>query len=501
MESSDAVEIVLERTDEFGLAHRSELTIDKDLAGLSAGEIGFSLEDGKAIMAHLQKVVVKQQCEASALTRRFCTDCEGFRRIKDYSKRKIRTVFGRVEVRNPRIMNCQRCLPHFCDAWAVLRDICPDQATPELMERSARLGSLLPYRKAAEVMAEFLPIKPTESFVTPRHRTLKLGERLDERARERAWFEPPSTTERRQMELDLPNDPEREFVVSIDTAHVRASGAEAGRNFEIVVARCGRGGRGSRPGRYFTTADTSKRELQSRTLQALQTEGYAGRGEVTVLSDGAEIMKRLPQPTTHIIDWFHIAMKIQPLQQVADHFVRLRDAGSSEMAHVDANVRSLKWKLWHGQTDRALDQLETMRSDLAKLRERQPFRDTPAASGAPLADLCPFKQERDYQLRSPLSIRPAHRNGVGRVRREFAGRTTNGQKAADAMVKAGRSSSASGSGRRSQRRSSGAPRVQAAETSPSIEDRVAVRADTAAAQDGLTPQLIYRSQSNRWAPA
>ena len=78
----------------------------------------------------------------------------------------------------------------------------------------------------------------------------------------------------------------------------------------------------------------------------------------------------LPQPTTHIIDWFHIAMKIQPLQQVADHFVRWHDAGNSEMAHVDANVRSLKWKLWHGQTDRALDQLERMTSDLAKLRER-----------------------------------------------------------------------------------------------------------------------------------
>ena len=218
-----------------------------------------------------------QQCEEPyVLTSRFCMDCEGFRRIKNYSKRKIRTVFGCVEVRNPRIMNCRCCLPHFCAAWTVLRDICPDQATPELMERFARLGSLLPYRKAAEVMAKFLPIT-TESFVTLRRHTLKLGQRLDERARERAWFEPPSTTERRQMELDLPNDPEREFVVSIDTAHVRASRAEAGRNFEIVVARCGRGGRGSRPGRYFTTADTSKRELQSRTLQALQSEGCRPR--------------------------------------------------------------------------------------------------------------------------------------------------------------------------------------------------------------------------------
>ncbi len=42
--------IVLEGTDEFGSTHRSELTIDKDLARLSAGEIGFSVEDGKAIM-------------------------------------------------------------------------------------------------------------------------------------------------------------------------------------------------------------------------------------------------------------------------------------------------------------------------------------------------------------------------------------------------------------------------------------------------------------------
>ena len=42
------------------------------------------------------------------------------------------------------------------------------------------------------------------------------------------------------MELNLQNDPERELVVSIDTAHVRASRAESSRNFKIVVARCGR---------------------------------------------------------------------------------------------------------------------------------------------------------------------------------------------------------------------------------------------------------------------
>jgi hypothetical protein len=127
--------IVLEGTDEFGSAHRSELTIDKNLRRLSAGAIGFSVEDGKAIMAHLQQVVVKQQCEAYVLTSRFCTDCEDFRRIKDYSKRKIRTVFGRVEVRNPRIMNCQQCLPHSSG--------CASSGRPSIAPRAHAIGHSL----------------------------------------------------------------------------------------------------------------------------------------------------------------------------------------------------------------------------------------------------------------------------------------------------------------------------------------------------------------------
>ena len=74
-----------------------------------------------------------------------------------------------------------------------------------------------------------------------------------------------------------------------------------------------------------------------------------------MISDGAEIMKRLPKalpkPTTHIIDWFHIAMKIQPLQQVADHIDRTNASRNVRAILIGDVIRSLKWKLWHGQTD------------------------------------------------------------------------------------------------------------------------------------------------------
>jgi hypothetical protein len=135
--------IAMEGMDEFGDGCAVEMVVEKKFSELQKGEVGLSISDGKAIMARLQKLVVKQQCEAYVLTSRYCSDCETFRRIKDYGKRKIRTV-GRVEVSNPRILNCRPCVPHFCIASAVLGDICPDQATPELMELSARMGSLMP---------------------------------------------------------------------------------------------------------------------------------------------------------------------------------------------------------------------------------------------------------------------------------------------------------------------------------------------------------------------
>ncbi len=41
--------ITIEGTDEFGAAHRSEIALEKDLNSLTAGGVGFSIEDGKTI--------------------------------------------------------------------------------------------------------------------------------------------------------------------------------------------------------------------------------------------------------------------------------------------------------------------------------------------------------------------------------------------------------------------------------------------------------------------
>ena len=364
--------IRLEGTDELGNHHKAELTIERNLADVREGKIGFSIEDGKKVMACLQQLIVKQQVEMYVLTRRVCLDCRGLRPIKDYTTRTIHTVFGVIKVRNPRICNCRRCLPHLCQAWAPLSEICPDQATPELMTLSARLGSLMPYRKAADVLAEFLPDQSKWQFTTLRHRTLTIGRRLEDRAQLQQCFDPPVAHRRCQQELPLVGDLDREFVISIDTAHVPRLKREGGRTFEVAVGHCARGGRGASTGTVFALASNSDRALRDRALRALHDEGYVGRGDITVLSDGAEFLKRLPralpQPATHIIDWFHIAMKIQPLQQMADGFARREDEGEPALLSLSDQVWSMKWRLWHGQVDRAIALANHIDRGLATLR-------------------------------------------------------------------------------------------------------------------------------------
>jgi len=120
--------ITVEGKDAFGELCCHEIAIGKSWDGLLDGEIGLSVEDGKKIMAALQTAVVSQEADTYTLFRRICPDCGVLRPVKDYTTRRIRTVFGTVEVRNPRWMLCRNCHPGFALAFAPLQEICPDDS-------------------------------------------------------------------------------------------------------------------------------------------------------------------------------------------------------------------------------------------------------------------------------------------------------------------------------------------------------------------------------------
>ena len=77
------------------------------------------------IIAALQTAIVSQEAGAYTLFRRVCPDCGALRPVKDYTTRRIRTVYGTVEVRNPLWTLCRNCHPGFDFAFAPLGEICP----------------------------------------------------------------------------------------------------------------------------------------------------------------------------------------------------------------------------------------------------------------------------------------------------------------------------------------------------------------------------------------
>jgi hypothetical protein len=81
---------------------------------------------------------------------------------------------------------------------------------------------------------------------------------------------------------------------------------------------------------------------------------------VTILSDGAEGPRSLGEaasvgPTHHVLDWFHLSMRVQHVAQAAigwpDASAEDRKAGAS----LAETIERIRWRLWHGQVRRGLD--------------------------------------------------------------------------------------------------------------------------------------------------
>jgi len=62
----------------------------------------------------------------------------------------------------------------------------------------------------------------------------------------------------------------------------------------------------------------------------------------------------LPQPVTHILDWFHISMKVQPIAQLAA-------TGPKHLSSFESHVERIRWRLWNGQAGRALSLIAKVR--------------------------------------------------------------------------------------------------------------------------------------------
>jgi hypothetical protein len=81
---------------------------------------------------------------------------------------------------------------------------------------------------------------------------------------------------------------------------------------------------------------------------------------VTILSDGADGPRSLgeaasPGRTHHVLDWFHLAMRVQHVAQAATSWPNTTDTDRQVGIRLSETIERIRWRLWHGQVKRALD--------------------------------------------------------------------------------------------------------------------------------------------------
>jgi hypothetical protein len=248
-----------------------------------------------------------------------------------------------VEVRAPRFSPC-RCGVASRRTLTPVAEIMPDRCTPDYERTLAKMGSMVPYRRARSLLDEFYPLGDTPEVETIRQRTLHVGARLEREAATLPTSAPPAEA--------------RSIALAIDGGHVKAVRSHQGRSFEVFVAQVSNDD-GEHVAFSSLPAEADRQAQQLRGV--LHNLGATSRTPATILSDGADGPRSLGEaasigPTHHVLDWFHLSMRIQHVAQAVkswpDATAKDRQEGARLADIVDQHIR---WRLWHGQVQRSLN--------------------------------------------------------------------------------------------------------------------------------------------------
>jgi hypothetical protein len=314
-------------------------TINRSEDLVEIAHLGLTLAEGKLVLAGLQRALVAAQAEGHAVRRPACRSCGKICRLKDYRDHAVATLFGQVRVRLPRF-RCAGC--GGIEAGIEWPSHC--RSTPELDQLQAHLSALMTYRMAADVMAQMFPLDAGNNPETLRSHALTLGAEL------------------RDQVAVQPNTAVSAIAVTLDSTFIRSC-EEGERHLEVRVGNVETAFGGRQVFGAVAKADTDIKVLICRSLDAV------GRTEDTVLTaftDGCPGLRRILAEAgvteAPILDWFHIGMRLQHLEQIAGALSADDPARAAAKAVIVEEVDRLHGRLWNGKAKDAQISIERIRA-------------------------------------------------------------------------------------------------------------------------------------------
>jgi hypothetical protein len=332
--------------------------------------IGLTLEESKQALRALQEGVVQHQVKAYLEVQRSCPHCQKPRRVKDSAPAPFRTLFGAVQVPNPRWYHCN-CRDQKKHTFRPLTALLPERTSPELLYLETKWASLASYGITSNLLHEVLPIDKKHSAVTVRNHLLRVGQRNEQgMGAEKANF-----LDYCQADVERQPTPNGPLSVGLDGGIVRARRGKSGEKtpnlFEVIAGKSilsfrRDGPEGAAPSsKCFALVKSVDKKPKRRLFDLLQSQGMQINQQVTFFSDGGDTVRQMQEylnpDSEHILDWFHITMRITVLKQCARG---LHKPVVAPERSLERRLESIKHYLWHGNSAAALDRLRDVDEDL-----------------------------------------------------------------------------------------------------------------------------------------
>ena len=333
------------------------LEIDRpdDLGDIAS--LGLTLAEAKRLLAGVQREIVAVQAKEHAVRRPDCSRCGRVCQVKDYRDHAVATLFGQVTVRLARF-RCAACggietgvgWPSHC------------RSTPELDRLQAHLCALMTYRTAADVLEQMFPVDAGKHHENLRRHTLKVGEALGECAAIR------------------PEAAASAIVVTLDSTFIHSC-ADGVRHLEVRVGNVETPSSGRQVFGAVAKAGTDIRALNCRTLDAVgRTEDTA----LTAFTDGCPGLRGLLADagvtTPPTLDWFHIAMRLQHLKQIASALSADDPTRAEAKVVIVEEVERLRWRIWNRKAKDAQISIDRIRAVMHHFRVKPDQRRSMAPS-------------------------------------------------------------------------------------------------------------------------
>jgi hypothetical protein len=400
-----------------------------DRHALSVDTLGLQLEEAKQLLQKVQSVLIDEQVRTSLAQQVACPDCGRPRAHKDTKTIVTRTLFGTLHLRSPRRRQCP-CQPQTTRTFSPLAAALPERTTPELLYLESKFAGLVSYGLSARLLTETLPIGRPLYASAVRVHTQATGERLErELGPEQSMF-----ADGCQLDWDELPRPDLPLTVGLDGGYVHSSQQRSRRDgwFEVIA---GKSMPTDGPAKCFGYVQTFDTKPKRRLFEVLKSQGMQMNQLVTFLTDGGEDVRDIPlylnPQAEHLIDWFHITMRLTVMSQMTKG---LRSRDNPELAaEVLEELERLKWFLWHGNVFRALQVIDNLQIDLDNTEHPSPDQQKLLKTVTEFGGYIRANGAWIPNYGERVSIGRGHLECVCRVDGQPGGQQAHGQEAADAL--------------------------------------------------------------------